>query len=344
MAKNIPGNAPGSLTLSSPTSPFQAGLKRFIRLDEFGVLIGLLAICLALTIAAPTTFPMPTNLLLVVRQASNIGIMALGMVFVISMGDIDLSVGSIYNLTLIVTAWLMADNGLKMNVWPAVAIGLLVGALCGLVNGVLSIWLKLPTFIVTLGTMSIYKGLGLVICRASPITNFPKNNFFFDVIGGNILGIPGSVVIWLVVAVALFLLYSRAAFGRRACAIGSNLQAARFSGVRVNQTRVIGMTLMGLISAISGLSALAFLQASDPNLGVGYEMFAIASAIIGGTAFSGGKGSIIGAIIGSLIIAVIRNGVVLLGISMYWNSSVTGTVIIAAVAIDYFIKRRSKPV
>jgi ribose transport system permease protein len=324
------------------TDKFPAAIKRIVRIDEIGILIGLLAICIALAIAAPTTFPRPTNLIMVVRQAANVGIIALGMVFVISMGDIDLSVGSIYSLVLIVTAWSMTKAGLNLAIGPAVIFGLFVGTLCGLINGLLSISLKLPTIIVTLGTMSIYRGFGLVICQATPITEFPKDNFFFNIIGGNIGPIPGMVIVWLVCAIILYIVYSLTPFGRRLCATGANLQAARFAGIQVTRIRLLGMSLMGFISAISGLTALAFLQASDPNMGTGYELFAIASAIIGGAVLSGGKGSIIGAIIGSLIIAVINNGVVILGINMYWNSTVTGVVIIAAVAIDYFIKRRNK--
>lgn len=318
-------------------------LRRIIRLDEFGVTAGLVVICIGISLFSDK-FMLPANLLTVIRQASQVGMMALGMVFVISMGDIDLSVGSIYNLVLIVAAYSMADNGLKLNVWAAVLIGLAVGALCGFINGALSIVFNIPTIVVTLGTMSIFKGIGLVICKASPITEFPLDNFFFTTLGNNIGPIPSGIVIWVVLGIILYLLYNHSPFGRRICAIGSNLLAARFSGVRVTQTRLLGMTLMGAISGIAGLYALAFLQASDPNLGSGYELFAIASAIIGGAALAGGKGSIIGAFIGALIIAVIRNGVVLLGISFYWNATVTGSVIILAVALDYFIKRRNKVV
>jgi ribose transport system permease protein len=342
MTENFQGMNPNTDMRKSVSNRFQASIKRIGRIDEIGVLIGLLAIFVALTIASPNIFPRPGNMIMVVRQAANVGIIALGMVFVISMGDIDLSVGSIYNLVLIVTAWSMSKAGLNLAVGPAIVVGLLVGTLCGLINGLLSVYLKLPTIIITLGTMSIFRGFGLVICQATPITQFSKDNFFFNVIGGNIGPIPGMVVVWLVCAVFLYIIYSHTPFGRRLCATGANLQASKFAGIQVTKIRLIGMSLMGLISAISGLTALAFLQASDPNLGAGYEMFAIASAIIGGAVLTGGKGSIIGAVIGALIIAVINNGVVILGINMYWNSTVTGTVIISAVAIDYFIKRRNK--
>jgi len=312
-------------------------LRKLAAMEEVGVLAGFLAICLGLSILTPDKFVRQTNLLMVARQASQMGILALGMVMVISMGDIDLSIGSIYNLVVISTAWAMRDG---MSVEQAVFVGLIVGAICGFMNGALSVILRLPTIIVTLGTMSIYRGLGLVLCSASPIYQFSKEHFFFKTIGGKIGAVPGSVVVWVVMAVLSYVIYARTAFGRRLCAIGSNLQAARFAGITITRIRLVVMTLMGIVSAISGLTTLAFLEASDPSLGQGYELFAIASAIIGGAALAGGAGSMLGAVIGALIIAVIRNGVVLLGISMYWNATVTGAVIIAAVAIDYFIKRR----
>ena len=317
-------------------------LNKILSFDEFGVFSGLLVIVLLLTFSAPGKFASSNNLLLVLRQATSMGIMALGMVFVISMGDIDLSVGSIYNVVLIMTTWLMTEAGGSLNVWLAVFLGLVVGAFCGFINGILLIGLKIPAIVVTLGTMSIFRGIGLVICQSRPIYQFPKDNFFFNVLGGNFGRIPAAVVIWFVAAFFLYILFSKTAFGRRICAIGGNLQAAKFAGIRVERTRLLVMMLNGFVTSIAALAALAFHEASDPSLGTGYEMFAIASAIIGGTALSGGKGSILGAILGALIIAVIRNGVVIIGLNIYWNNTVTGAVIIIAVAVDYFVKRRSK--
>jgi ribose transport system permease protein len=324
----------------SATSEMIGGLSRIGRrighIEEIGVIAALLVMALALSLTT-TSFLSSTNLLQVARQASYYGIMAIGMVFVMSMADIDLSVGSVLMLTNIVSAIALRD-GYPLLV--AMLIGLLTGALCGFVNGVLSVILRIPTIIVTLGTMSIYRGLGLVISNAAPISKFPKDNWFFTVGGGDILGIPTSVVLMLAVGVFGYILFNQSAFGRRVQAIGSNLQAARFSGIRIARHRIMAMTLMGMISALAGLAALAFLQSADPTTGQGFELLVIASTIIGGTALSGGSGSILGAILGALIIAVIRNGLVLLGLSAYWGLAATGAVIIAAVALDYFIKRR----
>jgi len=310
--------------------------RRIAHIDEIGVIGALLIMMLVLSVTT-TAFLTPTNLLQVARQASYYGIMAIGMVFVISMGDIDLSVGSILMLTNIIAALALRDGQPLLVV---IVIGLGAGALCGFINGGLSVVLRIPTIIVTLGTLSIYRGLGLVISNAAPISKFSKENWFFTVGGGDILGVPTSVVLMLVVGVLGYILYNQTAFGRRVQALGSNLQAARFSGIRIARQRILVMTLMGIIAALAGLAALAFLQSADPTTGQGFELLVIASTIIGGTALSGGSGSIPGAILGALIIAVIRNGLVLLGMSAYWGLAATGAVIIAAVALDYFIKRR----
>lgn len=317
-------------------SAINRALRRLGRLDEIGVLGALFVIGLALSFASDS-FLQPSNLLQVTRQASYYGIMAVGMVFVLSMGDVDLSVGSVLTLVNILTAVALRE-GVPLPL--AVCIGLGAGAVCGLVNGLLSIILRIPTIIVTLGTLSAYRGLALVISKATPISQFSKDHSFFTIGGGTILGIPASVVVMGLIGIVGYMLFDQTPFGRRVQAIGSNLQAARFSGIRIARYRVIVMTLMGTISAVAGIMALAFLQAADPSTGPGFELLVIASAIIGGTALTGGSGSIAGALLGALIIAVIRNGLVLVGLSAYWGMFVTGVVIIVAVAIDYFIKRR----
>lgn len=321
---------------SSISLGFQRAWKRIMRVEEIGVLTAILAIGFILSVTT-TTFLNPVNLLQVTRQASYYGIMAVGMVFVISMGDIDLSVGSILMLVNIVAGLALRA---EMPIPVAILLGLLTGAACGFVNAGIAVVLRIPMFIVTLGTMSVFRGIGLVLSNATPISQFSKANAFFTLGGGNILRIPTSVVVMILVAVLGYILYNQTAFGRRVQAIGSNPQAARFAGIRLVSHRMIAMTLMGVISGIAGIMALAFLQAADPQTGPGFELFVIAAAIIGGTSLSGGSGSIPGAILGALIIAMIRNGLVLLGLSAYWGTAATGAVIILAVAIDYFVKRR----
>jgi ribose transport system permease protein len=329
-------SAPQDETLSG-------GMKRAYRnlrgMQEIGVLIALLLLCVGLTFAAPV-FKNSSNLLQVARQASYYGIMAVGMVFVICMGDIDLSVGSIFTLTNIV-AGMALHAGLPVPV--AVLLGLGIGALCGACNGLIAIWLRIPMIIVTLGTLSIFRGVALVLCKASPISQFPKDGLFFTVGGGDIGRLPTSVIIMVVIGVLGWIGLTRSVAGRRLMAMGSSPVTARLSGIPLDRYRIVVMTLNGTIAALAGIIALAFLQSADPSSGIGFELWVIASVIIGGTALSGGRGSVPGAILGALIIAVIGNGLVLLNAPSYAATAITGAVIILAVAIDAFVKRRTQP-
>jgi len=305
------------------------------------VLVAFLGICafLALNPRSADSFHTVRNLLSVARQASLYGIMAVGMVFVVSMGDIDLSVGSILTLTNVVTAVaLHAGHGAIYSV----GLGLLAGAACGLANGILAVLLRIPMIIVTLGTLSVYRGMALMLCNAAPISQFSKEGPLFTVFGGDILGVPASVLVMLAVGIVGWLCTSRSVHGRRIQAIGSNPAAARLAGIRIDRYRLGVMTLNGLFAALAGVLALAFLQSADPSTGQGFELWVIASVIIGGTALSGGHGSPPGAILGALIISVIRNGLVLLEAPIYAGTSVTGAVIILAVAVDAFVKRRAQ--
>jgi ribose/xylose/arabinose/galactoside ABC-type transport system permease subunit len=300
------------------------------------VIVALLAVCLTLGVLAGDKFFQSGNLFQVARQASSYGILAVGMVLLLSMGEIDLSVGSILTLVNIVTA-LALREGLSMPI--AIVAGLCTGIMCGLLNGVLATLLRIPTIIVTLGTLSVYRGLALVLSKATPIANFSKDNFVFDFGGRNVAGVPTNVWVMLIIGILGHILLAHTPFGWRVQAIGSNAQAARFSGIPLARYRIMVMTLMGFIGSIAGIMELAFLQAGSPTTGQGYELYVIASAIIGGTALAGGSGSVAGAILGALLIAVIRNGLILLEFSAYWGTVVTGVVIIAAVAIGGAVKK-----
>jgi ribose transport system permease protein len=309
---------------------------RLRSIDEIGVIVALLAVCAVLGVLAGDKFFQSGNLFQVARQASSYGILAVGMVLLLSMGEIDLSVGSILTLVNIVTA-LALREGLAMPV--AILAGLCTGIMCGLLNGLLATLLRIPTIIVTLGTLSVYRGLALVLSKATPIANFSKDNFVFDFGGRNVAGVPTNVWVMLLIGILGHILLAHTPFGWRVQAIGSNAQAARFSGIPLARYRIMAMTLMGFIASIAGIMELAFLQAGSPTTGQGYELYVIASAIIGGTALAGGSGSVAGAILGALLIAVIRNGLILLEFSAYWGTVVTGIVIIAAVAIGGAVKK-----
>lgn len=310
--------------------------QRLRAVDEIGVLVALLTVCLLLSLTAGDQFAQPTNLLQVARQASSYGIMSVGMVILLAMGEIDLSVGAILTLVNIVTAVALRE---QVSMPVALLAGLATGAACGLLNGLLAVSLRIPTIIVTLGTMSIYRGLALVLSRATPVSNFSKQNALFEVGSAHLLGAPTSVWLMAVVGLAGHVLLRHTAFGWRLQAIGSNPQAARFSGIPLPRYRVVAMTIMGLVAGLAGVMELAFLQSGSPTTGQGYELYVIASAIIGGTPLTGGSGSVPGGILGALLIAVIRNGLVLLQLSAYWGTVVTGVVIIAAVAIGGLVKK-----
>jgi ribose transport system permease protein len=307
-------------------------------IDEIGVIGALAAICIFLSLTSDK-FLTQTNFINVSRQASYTAIMAVGMVFVISMGDIDLSVGQILMLSSVSMAITLREG---YPVLLALLVCLLVAAACGVVNGLLSVILRIPTIIVTLGTLSVYRGLGLVITSASPVSGYDIKTWFFRNIGGKdpIFNVWISIWVMLAVGITGWILFNHTAFGRRVQAIGSNRQAARFSGIRISRYRIMVMTLMGLITGIAAITILAFNRNGSPTVGQGTELNVIAATIIGGTALSGGSGSILGAILGALIIAIIQNGLALLHVEPSWATAVTGIVIIVAVTLDYLIKRR----
>jgi ribose transport system permease protein len=310
--------------------------RRLRSTEELGVAGALLALAIGLALLSDS-FLRVGNLLDVARQASDYGIMAVGMVFLLSMGEIDLSVGSVLTLVGIVTA-----SALRAHVATPIAVllGIGTGAFCGFVNGSVAVLLRLPTIIVTLGTMSIFRGLALVASDAKPIADFPKTGVLFQLGADGVGGIPTGVLVMIAVAGIGHLALEHLPFGWRLQAIGSNARAARFSGIPIARYRILAMTMMGVISSIAGVTAFAFLQSADPNVGLGSELLVIASAVIGGTALTGGSGSAIGAVLGALIIAVIRNGLVHLGMSAYWGMTVTGVIIIAAVAVSALIRNR----
>lgn len=311
-------------------------LRALLRSEEIGVLAAFLLICLVLA-ATTRTFTKLPNLLEVTRQASYVGIIVVGTVFVLSMGDVDLSVGSTLMLSAIV-AGLAMSSGLNTNL--AALLAILIGAICGFVNAGLSVLLRIPTIIVTLGTMSVYRGMGMVLVGGKPVSGFATDSLLFQIGGGRIGPIPGATIFFVGVVILGYFLYNRTPFGRRVCAIGSNRQAAQYSGIQITRYRFIVMIFQGMLCGLAGILTTVFLESADPTFGQGYELLAIAAAIIGGTSLAGGAGTIIGGFIGALLIAVINNGLVLLGVTLYWTGVATGAVIIAAVALDYLIKRR----
>ena len=271
------------------------------------------------------------------EQAALYGMSALGMVFLLSMREIDLSVGAIYGLTITAAALLMRAG---IDPWLAAVAGLLVGVALGAMNGLAANFLRIPTIIVTLGTLSMFRGLDLVVTHGQAVSGLPINHPFFTELGGTPLGVTVSVWIFVITALVLTVVYGSTRYGYLVRAIGSNEEAARWSGIPIGRIRLVTLMLVGGLSALSGMATLAYFQSSDPLLGSGYELQAIAAAVIGGTGLGGGRGSIIGALLGALLIGVISSGLIQFGVSGDWSTFLTGAVIILAVALDGLIRRR----
>ncbi len=302
--------------------------------NRFLPFLTLILLVVSLSVASEN-FLDAENLKAVARQTAVINIMALGMTLVIISGGIDLSVGSMLGLAGVLGAMAM-ERGAPVAV--GIAAGLCTGLLCGLCNGLMITKLKLNPFIVTLGTLGIYRGLSLVISGGLPIHRVPKSFAFLS--DGNLLHIP--FVLWLLVAcgLAVHFLLARTRFGRYAFAIGSNAEAAWYSGVPVAFHTTMIYATSGLLCGLAGMVLSARTAGGQPTAGEGYELSAIAAVVIGGGSLRGGEGSVSGTLIGAFIMGLLANGSDLLGVSPYWQKVVIGAVIIVAVLLDEVRKRR----
>jgi ribose transport system permease protein len=305
---------------------------------QFGTLIGLVVLSVVLWALTPH-FLTVSNLLNVAEQTSINAIVAVGMTFVILSGGIDLSVGSIVALSGVVLGTVLQGNQPSFVI-PLFA-ALLVGTTCGLANGALISWARLPPFIVTLGMMSIARGAALVYTEGRPVSGFDEP--FRAIATARIGFIPAPVIITALVYLAAHLVLTRTPFGRYVYAIGGNEEATRLSGVNVRLHKTLVYGVSGLTSAIAAVLLTARLNSAQPIAGMMYELDAIAAVVIGGTSLAGGEGGLGGTLIGALIMGVLRNGLNLLGVSSFLQQVVIGLVIVFAVALDGLVKKRSNP-
>lgn len=303
------------------------------RTRQFGTLLGLVSLSVVLWILTPH-FLTVSNLLNVLEQSSINAIVAAGMTFVIISGGIDLSVGSVLALAGIVLASLLqAGVGLPI----ALTVALASAAICGLLNGLFVTMGRLPPFIATLGMMSVARGLALIWAEGRPISGFSES--FRLMATGRPLGIPAPVLITLVVYAIAHVALAHSVFGRSIYAIGGNEEASRLSGVPVRFHKAGAYVVCGLTSGVAAVVLTARLNSAQPTAGIMYELDAIAATVIGGTSLFGGEGTLLGALIGALIMGVLRNGLNLLNVSSFVQQFVIGVVIIAAVLIDTALKR-----
>jgi ribose transport system permease protein len=303
-------------------------LNSILKRRETGILLALILMCVAITVAAPR-FATKQNMYLLSRQISLLAIVAIGEFFTILTAGIDLSVGSIIGFS-----GVMCGLSLAAGLPPGVAIvlGLAAGFAAGLVTGSLVAYVGLTPFIPTLAMMSIARGAIWVITKGWPVTDIPE---VFMVLGrGAILGIPFPVVIMGVLALVCHWILKYTVFGRRVFAIGGNEEASYLSGVNVKRIKLFVYAISSICASITGLIMVARFNSAQAAMGVSWEMDAIASAVIGGASLAGGAGSIVGVLIGASIMGVIQNGLVLMKVSSYWQTLIIGSIIVFAAVID----------
>lgn len=296
--------------------------------QRMGSLAGLVLIFIALSLVS-SDFLTISNMFNVLRQISINALIAFGMTFVILTGGIDLSVGSIFALSSALAAGMMASG---TDPFLAVMLGLAAGAVMGAANGLLIAKGKVAPFIATLATMTVFRGLTLVYTEGKPITGLPES---FSLFGkGFFLEIPMPIIWMLIAFVILYIILKHSTFGRHVYAVGSNEEATRLSGINTSKVKIMVYSISGLLAALSGIILTSRLNSAQATAGMSYELDAIAAVVLGGTSLSGGKGWIVGTLIGAMIIGVLDNGLNLLNVSSFYQQVVKGGVILIAVLLD----------
>ncbi|SFQ08917.1 ribose transport system permease protein [Mesorhizobium sp. NFR06] len=316
----------------APEKRSPAASRRGDTLRKASVAIGCVALFLVFSVLNGT-FYRPSNLIDIMLQSSINAVIAVGMTLVIMTKGIDLSVGSIVGLSSMVAAD-MLSHGLLAGIGA----GLLVGLVCGFLNGVLIAKLKLPDFIVTLGTLSIFRGAALIYTDGQPIYGLAKE--FRAIFAGRLLDIPTPVLLALAIAALAYLLVRYTALGEQIIAIGGNEEAARLSGINIERAKVTVYTISGVLSSLAGFVLIARIGAAEPIGGSGFELQAIGSAVIGGASLFGGVGNPLGSLIGALTLGALQNGLTLMNVPSFWQYVASGAVVILAVFADQWTRKR----
>lgn len=308
--------------------------SKFYRFRELSLLIGLITLGLLISLATPYFF-VPLNLFNVLRQVSVVAILAIGETLVLITGGIDLSIGSIVSMSGVVAAYCL---GIGLSPWIALPLGIMAGILAGLVNGVVITRLKVNSFIATLGMLGIAQGVALLFSGGMPLSM--RGGFQF--IGqGKLFGVvPVPAIIMFLVIIIAAILMKRSVLARYIYAVGGSERAALVSGVRINRIRTIVYMISGGLAGLGGLIVSSNLAVADPTVATGLELDVITAAVIGGASLSGGEGTAWGALLGAMIMGVLRNGFVMLHVSGYWQLVIMGLFVIVAVAIDNLSARR----
>jgi ribose/xylose/arabinose/galactoside ABC-type transport system permease subunit len=310
--------------------------RRIIRARESTLAAVVILLVIFLSIASPYFFT-PGNITIVARQVALALIISTGMTFVILIGGIDLSVGSVVALVSVLTGGAMVSMGLPPVV--AVLIALAGGLVVGFVNGAINAYGGLPSFVVTLGMLAAARGVALGITGGSTISGFPDQFLFLG--QGDLLGIPVPVWIAAVIAIVAHIVLTRTTYGRHIYFVGSNEEAATLSGIRVKRIKVSVFVISAGLAAVSGILETSRLSVGQPGAGSGYELLAIGAAVIGGASLFGGVGGILGTALGTTLLLLIQNALILLGISPYWQQVFSGVIIVGAVALNQWRRKRA---
>ena len=316
---------------------------RLLAVREMGIFLVLVAMCIVLALRT-RGFADRGNLLLVARQFSMFAAMGVGMTMVIITAGIDLSVGSVLALSGCAAAkcmlWLVPHASASAVAVAGVLAGLTAGLWCGLLNGLIVSKIRIPPFIVTLGMMSVARGLVYVMTRGYPITITGVSDEFLYLGQGRVWHVPVPVVSMLAIALVGSVFLSRTRLGRSIYAVGGNEEAARLSGINVDNVKLVVYSICGLLAGFAGVTTASHLSSAQPSSGLTNELDVIAAVIVGGTSLMGGSGTVLGTLIGAALMGVLRNGLILLGVSANWQLVAIGIVIILAVIFDQFRQRR----
>ncbi|MDG3577853.1 ABC transporter permease [Rhizobium sp. YJ-22] len=325
-------------TISARLTPSGGAQQKLLAFASLIVLV------IGFSLASPNFFQV-SNIMAILQATSVNGVLAVGVTLIIITGGIDLSIGTLMTFCAVMTGVVLTWGGLPLPFGVLAALG--TGAACGLVSGSLVARMRIPPFIATLGMMLVLKGLSLIVTGTKPIY-FNDTPGFTTIAQGSLIGqivpafpVPNGVLVLFIVAAAAAWTLGRTVLGRYTFALGSNEEAVRLSGVNTDFWKIAIYTLSGAICGIAGLLIASRLNSAQPALGLGYELEAIAAVVIGGTSLSGGRGTILGTLIGALIMSVLTNGLRVLSVAPEWQTVVTGVIIIFAVYADQ-MRRRGK--
>ena len=328
-------------TMDKSTQPETAAprrkhlLTRFLAWEGSGALVALVALVVLLSFLS-ANFLSQYNLSVVARQASFVGLIALGQTLVLLIGGIDLSLGAAAGLSAIFGSILLTQT--SIHPYAVLPITMAFGAFLGSLNGVFVAWLRLNPFIVTLASWEIFAGTTLVITKGYPIRPLGEE---FRVFGqGTVFGLPVPVLIFLGVGLVLAIVMARTRFGRNIYAVGGNRDAAELVGIRSWRVEFIVFCIAGMLAALAGILYASRMDSGQPSVGEGWLMGSITAAIIGGTSLKGGQGAVTGTVLGALFMAVLANGIVLLSISGYWERVIIGSVVLIAILLDLLRRQR----